>query len=90
MSKARRWKSFFPITRYTPALLTLLDDNIGRSSGFCEVYVPTLAVYHGLTVAPLPENMTGPMSPRVIRKNRKPQLFNDNKVHHKYEYERMP
>ena len=79
-----RMRSFFPLTRYTPAMLMLLEEHLGRSSGFCEVYVPSLAVYYGLTAAPLPDGMEGPMSASVIKKV---ELHNDNRVHHKYSAE---
>ena len=53
----RRWASFFPITRYTPRMLMLLEDNLGKSSGFCEVGDRARAEYAGVVKAGVGRNL---------------------------------
>jgi hypothetical protein len=77
----RQVKSFFPVTRYSRALLDAVATEYGRSSGFCEVYFPTLARSRGLTYASLPRDMG------VIQMGRANELvpsFRDDKLYHKY------
>jgi hypothetical protein len=50
---------FYPITRYSRAFLDVLDDDIGRNSGFCEVYIPTLCVHSGLSYVAMPAGVFG-------------------------------
>ncbi|WP_248785796.1 hypothetical protein, partial [Escherichia coli] len=42
-----RVKSFFPVTRYSKEFLREIHDSIGVYSGYCEVYIPTLAKQKG-------------------------------------------
>jgi len=50
---------FFPVTRYSRAMLEAVERNMGKSSGHCEAYVPTLAIAEGLVVDELPASMEG-------------------------------
>jgi hypothetical protein len=59
MPMEERLGCFFPVTRYSRAMLDLLWEHRDASSGFCEVYVPSLAARHGLVVAGLPEHVIG-------------------------------
>lgn len=67
-TEARRG-CFFPLTRYSKRFLEALEADLGRSSGFCEVYLPTLCVHRGLTYAAMPPEIFGafrffrPMAP---------------------------
>ena len=56
---ARRVCSFFPVVRLSQKLMTAIRENCGRYSGFCEVYVPTLAVEKGLSCGNLPQEVLG-------------------------------
>jgi hypothetical protein len=56
---ARRVCSFFPVVRLSRKLMIALRENCGRYSGFCEVYVPTLAVDKGLSCGNLIQDMLG-------------------------------
>lgn len=55
----KRRGCFFPVTRYSKRMLNEIWANRGTSSGFCEVYVPTLAVWKGFSIANIPESMVG-------------------------------
>lgn len=50
---------FYPLTRYSRAFLDVLDADLGRNSGFCEVYIPTLCVLSSLTYRPMPAEVFG-------------------------------
>lgn len=50
---------FFPATRYSPAMLRALEANLGRNSGYCEVYFPTLCLMSGLRMAAMPDAVLG-------------------------------
>ena len=54
-----RVKSFFPVLRLTPRLLDALDASLGKSSGFCEVYVGSLAHSRGYSVGNLSTEILG-------------------------------
>ena len=45
---------FFPVTRYSKAMLSAVEAELGLITGFCEVYFPTLCVGRGLTYAAMP------------------------------------
>lgn len=49
----------FAITRYSPRLLETVKANLGRSTGFCEVYIPCLCVANGLSYKALPFESIG-------------------------------
>jgi hypothetical protein len=63
---------FFPMSRYSKAFLRVLEANLSRNSGFCEVYIPTLCVTNGLHYAPMPAAVFGafrffdPMHPSLF------------------------
>lgn len=50
---------FFPLTRYSQAMLSTLYRNVGRNSGFAEVYFPTLCVQGGLRYEVMPSCVFG-------------------------------
>jgi hypothetical protein len=60
---------FFPLTRYSRTFLEVMSNEIGRNSGYCEVFIPTLCVRSGLVYKAMPESALGvfrffnPMSP---------------------------
>uniref|UniRef100_A0A6C0K3L6 Glycosyltransferase n=1 Tax=viral metagenome TaxID=1070528 RepID=A0A6C0K3L6_9ZZZZ len=56
---AQRVCSFFPVVRFSRQLIETLRENCGRYSGFCEVFVPTLAFEKGLKCGNLPQEMLG-------------------------------
>ena len=76
---------FYPASRYSRAFLSVLARNLGRNSGFCEVYIPTLCVMHGLKYAAMPEEAFGefryfgPMAPDDARFTSTPP---DDKLYH--------
>jgi hypothetical protein len=74
-------KSFFPITRFSRAMLAAVTAEYGRSSGFCEVFFPTLARKRGLTFASLPAEM-GIIQYDEI--NSRVPAHTDNMLYHKY------
>jgi hypothetical protein len=49
--------SFFPLVRISKKLLDALQKNINKYSGFCEVYIPTVAKQYGLTWGSFPSKM---------------------------------
>jgi hypothetical protein len=54
-----RVKSFLPLIRCSKNLLEVLKENMGKSSGFCELYFPTIAKKYGLTYGNLPDEIIG-------------------------------
>jgi hypothetical protein len=84
---SQRVKSFFPITRYSIKLLDSLKENLGKSSGFCEVYIPTLAKYNNLTYGNVNPKMIGEFQFYKIIDNKNIPNNNDNRLWHKYVYE---
>lgn len=60
--KSERVKSFFPVTRYSKEFLREIHDSIGNYSGYCEVYIPTLAKQKGFTYGNLSEDSIGKFS----------------------------
>jgi hypothetical protein len=48
---------FLPIMRMSRAFLECLQKNVGISSGFCEVYFPTLCIVNGLSLSTLPDDI---------------------------------
>jgi hypothetical protein len=45
---------FFPINRFSKRFLETLEANLSKSSGYCEVYFPTLCHISGLTLETMP------------------------------------
>jgi hypothetical protein len=88
--RQERYKSFFPVSRYSKQMLKAVNENLGRSSGFCECYIPTLtALVPSLTLERCPDDMIGDLdtmsagwklSPASL-----PNARND-KFWHKYYY----
>lgn len=76
-----RVKSFFPVTRYSKEFLKEIHDRIGVYSGYCEVYIPTLAKQLGYTYGNLEESSVGNLSLSVIN----PMPTNgDDRLYHKW------
>jgi hypothetical protein len=80
---SERVKCFFPITRFSKSLILIMEKNIGIYSGFCEVFVPTLAKQNNLSIQNLPFTMFHPTL-FVYRHNEKPsiQLLYKNQLLH--------
>lgn len=77
----QRVKSFFPVTRYSKEFLREIHDRIGVYSGYCEVYIPTLAKQLGYTYGNLEESSVGNLSLSVIN----PMPTNgDDRLYHKW------
>lgn len=80
-------KSFFPVVRCSIKMLDLLKNNLGKSSGFCEIYFPTLAKNNGLKYSNLPADMFGNFEYiETVRLSNLPNN-NNNKLYHKFIYE---
>lgn len=58
-SLTRRVCSFFPVVRMSRKLIETMRNHCGQYSGFCEVFVPTLAFEKGLSCGNLPQEMLG-------------------------------
>jgi hypothetical protein len=56
---SHRYGCFFPLTRYSKAFLDVIEKNLGVSSGFCEVYIPTLCVFNDLMYKGIPADAFG-------------------------------
>jgi hypothetical protein len=50
---------FFPLVRFSKRMIDTVKNNFNKSTGFCEVYIPTLAVEKDLIVEPIPLNALG-------------------------------
>ena len=50
---------FFAITRVSTRMLDTIKANLGRSTGFCEVYFPCLCVANGLSYKSIPFESIG-------------------------------
>jgi len=76
---------FFPLVRISKKLLDALEKNINKYSGFCEVYIPTIAKQYGLTWGSFPKEM---QSERFLFDPEKTDckspwpLENNNKLYH--------
>lgn len=79
--KSDRVKSFFPVTRYSKDFLKEIHDSIGVYSGYCEVYIPTLAKQKGYTYGNIYESSVGILTTDVI--NSMPQN-KDGRLYHKW------
>lgn len=55
----KRRGCFFPINRFSKNFLQVLDQNLSKSSGYCEVYFPTLCQANGLKLKPMNLNAFG-------------------------------
>lgn len=75
-------KSLFCVTRYSKRFAEAIAENIGKSGGYCEVYIPTLAKKHNFTYGNLPSSMIGDRF--VFDLLSEIQIKNNNTLHHKY------
>ena len=50
---------FFPINRFSKKFLSVLEQNLSKSSGYCEVYFPTLCHINGLLLKAMPMSTFG-------------------------------
>ena len=56
-----RWKSFFPVVRFSKTFLANISTDMASSSGFSEVYVPTLcSTLQSCSLGALPRRELGP------------------------------
>ena len=76
-----RVKSFFPLTRYSRRMLECAHAEFGKSSGFCEVYFPTLANKYNLTFDNIDPDIIGAF---LLWEAAIPQVPAHNKLYHKY------
>jgi hypothetical protein len=53
----RRLGVFFPATRFSRAMIEALRGQFGRSTGFCEVYVPTVCLFERLRLETIPAHV---------------------------------
>lgn len=56
-----RMSSFFPITRFSNRFIDILEQNLSIYSGFCEVYIPTLAKQNNLSLQNIPSYIIHPI-----------------------------
>ncbi len=78
----QRVKSFFPVTRYSRRFLECVHDNVGKSTGYCEVYIPTLAKTNGYTYGNIENRSIGALTLGTI--DTKSLQNNDNRLYHKW------
>lgn len=56
----QRWKCFMPVSRYSARYLQRLERELGKSTDFCEIYLPTMCMKYGdLTVGSLSPSCLG-------------------------------
>jgi len=72
----QRIASLFSIVWCSSKMIQLLHENLGKSSGYCEVYFTALAP----ETTQLPDSIIGVVIPSVV----KPPNSIDDKVYHKY------
>jgi hypothetical protein len=79
--KEDRVKSFFPVTRYSKKFIKEIYDSIGIYSGYCEVYIPTLAKQKGYTYDNIENTCIGKLTTGFID-----QMPNnkDDRLYHKW------
>ena len=77
-----RLQCLFCITRYSSRFINLIVEELGKNSGYCELYIPTLAKSRGLTISNLPSDMVS----EKIKWDLQDEIVikYDNKLHHKY------
>lgn len=56
---SQRLGCFFPINRFSVRLLQVIEQNLSKSTGYCEVYFPTLCRQNGLAVKLMPRWLFG-------------------------------
>lgn len=57
-----RWRGFFPVARFSKRFLQEVAAEFGRSSGYTEAYLPTLAAAHNFSFGAFPSSMLGSFS----------------------------
>jgi len=84
IENSKKMACIFPIIRCSRLMIDLLRDNMGKSSGFCEGYFPTLASTHGLTCENMPPDKLGKFTNlENVRLSNLPHN-GDNKLYHKF------
>jgi hypothetical protein len=80
----KRRGCFFPINRFSRAFLHLLEQNLSKSSGYCEVYFPTLCYTNGLKVKTMPLKTFGKFRchPRITPEEVNQIPSNDSRLYH--------
>lgn len=57
---------FLPIFRASKKLIEIVEQNLGKSTGFMEVYIPTLCVSNGLIYETMPPEVFGQFHYRPV------------------------
>lgn len=74
---------FFPVNRFSRAMLEAIDENLGKGTGFCEVYFPCLCLMKNLSYEVIPEQVFGIFN---FRPNHKKDVLDftaeSNKLYH--------
>jgi hypothetical protein len=55
----KRQGCFFPIVRCSHAMMQAVINNLGKSTGFCEIYFPCLCIASNLTYVAIPRDAFG-------------------------------
>lgn len=79
-----RMGCLFPINRFSKKFLSVLEQNLSKNSGFCEVYFPTLCALSGLKLKSIPTNHLGIFRYRPILSGKEFHQINqtDNRLYH--------
>jgi hypothetical protein len=56
---SKRKRCLFPVNRFSKPFLQVLEKNLSKNSGYCEVYFPTLCNISGLILKPIPKKLFG-------------------------------
>lgn len=84
VSMDERRRCFFPVNRFSKPFLRVIEQNLSKSSGFCEVYFPTLCNISGLVLKPIPAKLFGIFryQPVIAAKELAAIKKNDNRLYH--------
>jgi len=80
----KRRGCFFPINRFSKRFLQVMEQNLSKSSGYSEVYFPTLCHVNGLVLKSLPLNLFSDFryQPNITVKEIKNVKKEDNRLYH--------
>jgi hypothetical protein len=85
MPLKQRQGCFFPLTRYSHRMIDVLRNNLGKSTGFCEVYLPCLCVANNLEYKAIPSEVFGQFQFRPNLQYKKLlETAIPNKLYHPY------
>lgn len=79
-----RVKSFFPITRYSFHFFKMLEKEIGKYTGFCEIFIPSLVKQKNLTYSNISFECIGKhwIFTDELKHHFNPSLENNHKLFH--------